>query len=133
MHDDQEWISIALSWSVIVVLVCVTYSLTIHRLHKGLKAYFKPVYDQPAKAIDQKFSEVAAICAYVPMKHDSDFIYPLLLCDISDIDVELIGWEDARLGYDVHNLSNDVVNDESKDAKEAKCFSIVRHWPPQLK
>lgn len=53
------------------------------------------------------------------------FEYPLIACDVSEIDQEFIGWEDTVHGMDAHNLIYDIPElAESKDP----LFSLVKEW-----
>jgi len=131
MHDKQELISVALSILVIVMLVYVVISILHRKLGSFILSCLKASYNQKAKMIKHTYSEVSNMKAYVPMKRVPGFFFPFLLCDINNIDEELIGWKDARRGYKVHCLSNDVIQDRQGGNKATKLFSIVQHWPPQ--
>ena len=81
------------------------------------------------------FSEVEeklgyAIFAYVPQISLPQFEYPLLACDISEIDQNLIGWEDSANGMNAHNLIYDIPG--LADAKEPP-FSLVKQWKVEAK
>ena len=79
---------------------------------------------------DIGFSEVEeklgyAVSAFIPQISLPQFEYPLLACDISEIDQNLIGWEDSANGMDAHNLIYDVPGlAETKDP----LFSLVKQW-----
>jgi hypothetical protein len=98
--------------------------------------------------------------AYVPQISEPGMNFPLILCDIDDIDPDLVGWSDTRNGYDKHNMLLDaprkgkmkrvrLVNEEGKlieiqtdtfiattsgggdvALSQQKLFSTVKHWPP---
>eukprot|EP00592_Proboscia_alata_P008819 CAMPEP_0194364480 /NCGR_PEP_ID=MMETSP0174-20130528/12400_1 /TAXON_ID=216777 /ORGANISM="Proboscia alata, Strain PI-D3" /LENGTH=923 /DNA_ID=CAMNT_0039138535 /DNA_START=73 /DNA_END=2844 /DNA_ORIENTATION=+ len=131
MSDDQAVFSWVFSILVIVVLTLVVNSILVRRLGASILSYFKASYKPQAVTAKQRFSEQSEISAYVPMKCDPSFLFPLLLCDISDIDTELIGWEDARNKYDFHNLSIDVIDEMKEDNEDAKCYCILKHFPPK--
>ncbi len=62
---------------------------------------------------DVGFSEVEeklgyGIFAFIPQISLPQFEYPLLLCDVSKIDQNRIGWEDTVNGMDAHNLIYDI-------------------------
>ena len=66
-------------------------------------------YLQPTtKDIKIDFSNVTEIFGYVPQIKLSNFSFPVLACNVDDIDQELIGWNDHRHSYDHHNLIFDV-------------------------
>jgi len=127
LDNDEKWISIALSWSAIAMLVYVGNEIVIRRLGASVYSYFYRSYKTSARAIDTKFSAVPEIKLYVPMMNLPGFTYPLLMCDISGIGEREIGWEDNRHGYDCHNLVKDVINDD----QDSIPFSIVKYWPHQ--
>lgn len=45
--------------------------------------------------------------AYIPEVRENGFVYPLLACDISNIDQNLMAWKDKSRGYAYHNLMDD--------------------------
>jgi hypothetical protein len=79
------------------------------------------------------------------------FHFPLLACDIDDIDVDLVSWRNPNsdatakpyLAYDDYNLIFDVPyegmdrsknterTEKSTSKKSQRVFSIVKHWPPE--
>jgi hypothetical protein len=44
----------------------------------------------------------------VPQKVVPFYTHPLLLCDVDDIDQDLIGWNDPNRAYDYYNIIFDV-------------------------
>ena len=81
--------------------------------------------------------------AYIPQISIRAFPYPLLSCDIDDIDERFIGWSTADSeSLDKHNMIYDVPyegmkrhrNEPTSEAQEGVAsrplFSIVKHWPP---
>ena len=94
---------------------------------------------------------------YIPQLEVLGFHFPLLCCNIDDIDVRLIGWKDPNKvsqkssdhparSYDNHNLIFDVpyealhrsrnvaVNASGTDAVETQVrpiFSVIKHYPPE--
>ena len=60
----------------------------------------------------KKFSsDVEKINGYVPQVRVPGYAFPLLMCDIDDIGVDLIGWEDhfnPQNAYDMNNMIFDV-------------------------
>ena len=69
------------------------------------------------------------IFAYVPQVKIAQGSFPLLVCDVSNLDSELLGWNDPYLGIDAHNVLLDLPGLVGKPI-----FSQVYHWPrPDLK
>ena len=59
------------------------------------------------------FSNVKEIFGYVPQIQLDSFEYPLLVCDTSDVNPSLIGWEPASKGHDYFNLTYDIPYDDN--------------------
>lgn len=86
---------------------------------------------------------------YVPQLVVSGFNFPLITCNVDDIDVGLIGWSDPNgqeekehLNYDKHNLiydvpheilhrSRNVAADHGGEKKGRPIFSVIKHYPPE--
>ena len=86
------------------------------------------------------FSSVMERCevhGYIPqLRGEAGFSYPLLACDISQVDPKLIGWKDPFHDYDYHNLASDardIVGYYNCRQKQNVAFSQVRHWPVQVR
>jgi hypothetical protein len=88
--------------------------------------------------------------AYIPQLEVPSLGFPLLACNIDDIDVRLIGWKDPNRSdenehhrYDSRNIIFDVANEklhrsrfgtieQSFDRKSDRpIFSLVKHYPPK--
>ena len=68
---------------------------------------------------------------YVPQVKDEGFVFPMLVCDISGIDDNLIGWKDTVRGYSPHNLIDDVqAITQSKPLHPI--FSTITQFDPTL-
>ena len=78
------------------------------------------------QASTEGFSEVFEIFAYVPQVKVVGFPMPLLICNVNDIDRQLIGWNDPKFGVNAHN----VIYDLPGLADKPGIFSEVYHWPP---
>jgi hypothetical protein len=65
------------------------------------------------------------IFAYVPQVRLASDPFPVLLCDVSGIDHELIGWEDPDQSYEKHSAIYDLPG-----LKDESIFSVIQHWPP---
>lgn len=71
------------------------------------------------------------IYAYIPQVRVKGFSFPMLACDISAIDENLIGWRDELGGYDVHNLIHDVYA-ITRSKPLHPIFSIVKQFDPKV-
>ena len=67
---------------------------------------------------------------YIPQASVPGFVFPLLACDISGIDEDLIGWKDKANGYGPHSLVEDVQRITGTQILHP-IFSIVQQWNPK--
>jgi hypothetical protein len=95
------------------------------------------------------FKNVVEISVYVPQFTVDAFNFPILACDIDDINTNWIGWSDSTdLSYDKHNLIFDVPHENMKrqnvhhntlnsepsmgevktNKSESLIFSLVKTW-----
>ena len=47
---------------------------------------------------------IDGMMAYIPQIKAERFTFPLLVCDIDDVDVSLVGWNPHPSSYDEYNL-----------------------------
>ena len=123
------------------------------------KSLVKGAYEPPGQVQNIDFSAVNEIFGYVPQIKLAEFDHPLLLCDVDEVDHDLIGYDMRNESYDRYNIIYDVpyegmkrnhfensyVETESGEKKVAKpvsagdgngrgrttpIFSIVKQWPP---
>ena len=60
----------------------------------------------------------------MPQVRMAESTFPLLICDVSKLDPEVLGWNDPYLGIDYHCVLQDIPGLERKQV-----FSTVHHWP----
>ena len=94
-------------------------------------SYYKP----DGEASDEKFEDIKEVDGYVPMVRVPGFSFPLLLCNIDEVDPEYVGWCDIKHGYKRHNLVEDVANMLKRADPKWKgsnitdlMFSTVKDW-----
>ena len=134
MTPSQEDLTRTFGWFCVAVVaiygVYALFSPTIKLTLSLVTGVYEP------KGIDQRkdFSSGVGIeCfGYIPSLEVDGFHFPLLACNIDDVDVGLIKWKDpnhkkenAHRQYDEHNLIFDV----SRERRNA-VFSAVKHFPP---
>eukprot|EP00586_Coscinodiscus_wailesii_P003443 CAMPEP_0172485718 /NCGR_PEP_ID=MMETSP1066-20121228/13867_1 /TAXON_ID=671091 /ORGANISM="Coscinodiscus wailesii, Strain CCMP2513" /LENGTH=987 /DNA_ID=CAMNT_0013251149 /DNA_START=47 /DNA_END=3010 /DNA_ORIENTATION=- len=133
MSEGQERICRFYGWTSIAILalVCCIY------IQKGLvgsivRIFFK-VYEPEGDAEGTTFSNCRDIEAYIPEIRVSQIPFPLLACDISDIDTQFLGWEDPDRSFEFYNLLNDMERFlEDKEITGGQVnFSTVKYWPPE--
>jgi len=71
------------------------------------------------------------IHAFIPQVRVKGVSFPMLTCDISAIDEDLLGWRDQIRGYDVHNLIHDVYA-ITRSKPLHPIFSIVKQFDPNV-
>ena len=79
------------------------------------------------KATDFRFSNVKEIFGYIPQMQVPGYLFPFVLCDVTSIDKQLIGWSAFDDSFDSYNLIFDV----GDDRKKHHLFSTVKSWTPE--
>jgi hypothetical protein len=108
MTASQQYWTHVFGWTCIAIVVLV--GLNVLRMSVGsyLWSMFVSPYYPVGKASHEKFSQLVKVNGYVPQVRVLGYTFPLLMCDIDDIDIGLIGWEDPENSYDMNNLIFDV-------------------------
>lgn len=79
-----------------------------------------------------------AVDGYIPQVKIQGHLFPFLLCDVKNINRELIGWrgiDDNTDMYNAHTIVHDIPIVKSKSGQadptnQNNVFSVVKHWPP---
>ena len=149
MTDGQEKMLIIIGWTFVAILIWVCFIFFSRIVLSYFRTMFAKTYKPSGRATDLRFSDLPEIYGYVPQVKLFGSNYPALICDISTIDENLIGWIDPAYSYDRHNMIFDVpgvrqkvmkhrqslMRSASRDGEEEKgrkasIFSIVCDWPP---
>jgi hypothetical protein len=77
----------------------------------------------------RKVTHLEDIHGYIPQVKVKGFLFPFLICHITGIDEDLIGWKDKHHGYSPHSLVHDVQKITGSNVHHA-VFSIVKQWNP---
>jgi len=131
--DGKEWMTsgqedalVLIGWACVAVLAYGT-AIYVNRIFVTFLRHFFCYSFKPKGDVGGKtFSEVlknAGIGAYVPEIKKGGFTYPLLICDMSQTDTELLGWQDPDGSFDEHNLIFDFPELEPGN------FSTIKYWP----
>lgn len=127
MTPEQEKVVSAHGWSSLIIL-CITVVLIIGvimvRIHRKVSGTNIP------RGEDQNipFSDVRAIDSYIPNVSSPLIPYPLLLCNIQDIDTQLFNWKDDANPHSHYDVTNDVA-EILGTSSYAEVFAKVKHWP----
>lgn len=143
MTNDQLKMSELVGWGSVFVLIVVVWKMFGYDFYYNIMHMHQSTYN-PFESRDQNidFSCVDACYAYVPQLVNSNFEYPLLICDISSLDTKLISWSDPIHGYENWNITHDVPRKKtSRDDPHSyrngtndnrnPVFSIIEHYPPE--
>jgi len=132
MSHEQEIVVDIFGWTSVVVLVLVVLRIlvvTFRRFDILSSAYVPTGEDQ-----ELNFSEESDIRAYVPQFRLPGFSYPLIACDLSQMDTKLVGWVDpSDKSYDKHNITHDILLQPDEDfVPSTELFSVTKHWSPPV-
>ena len=142
--EGSEWMSPSqlkfapiYGWCCVGVVVLVGATFLFRMFLKFILPLFSRTYKLQGKPMEEAFSEVHEICGYVPNVIIPGYLFPFLLCDVSNIDNELIGWTgfDSEKS-DLKNLIDDMplVLRRTKSKKNLQNsnprFSQIMSWAP---
>ena len=131
MTSNQEAITNIFGWSSVgvVILVCLTF---LYGWYNGLMGLFRGSYEPCGDDQEINFSEVPSINTYVPEVDSPFFSYPLLACNIDDIDTDLLEWTDPDRPHAFYDITKDAeVLLRGMDVEGKVVFSQISHWPPE--
>lgn len=117
MSVSQEHYFVIYGTTFSIVLFLVVASIAIRLKHRFES---EKIFTPDGEASDETFSSVHEIYGYVPQLNLEEFLYPILLCDVSNIDKSLIDWTGD---YDAFNVIFDVPEEYRKSS-----FSAIEHW-----
>uniref|UniRef100_A0A7S4IST2 Uncharacterized protein n=1 Tax=Odontella aurita TaxID=265563 RepID=A0A7S4IST2_9STRA len=110
MDPSQEKLTRIYGWTSFVIVIAYAVIGFIVVLGTEVKSIYKkkgPKRQDQDNLIDFN-TENLGVQAYIPHVIHPAFDFPLLACDIDEMDQKLIGWNDPIHSYDFHNLIFDV-------------------------
>ena len=123
MTEDQQFLKIY-GWTGLFVALFVAAIMINLSRRRIMKFFFGEKHYCSNNNKTKKFSENLDIFAYIPQVKVSGALYPVLFCDVSEIDHELIGWEDPEdKKKSAHNAIFDVPG-----LSESGAFSVIKQW-----
>ena len=124
-------------WLCLGIIITVSAIIAIRLFVRFVVPLCFRKHKSQGRAMEDSFSEVDDIKGYIPNVDIRGYEFPYLMCDISDIDPELIGWSaNSTVDPNSYNLTSDLpqVLRRTKSKKtigeENPVFSKVMHWPP---
>ena len=71
---------------------------------------------------------------YIPQVESRVFSYPLLVCNVDNIDMEMLDWTDPEHPHAFYDLTKDAQSlVRGIDISQKVVFDAVAHWPPDPK
>uniref|UniRef100_A0A7S3QJ10 CSC1/OSCA1-like cytosolic domain-containing protein n=1 Tax=Chaetoceros debilis TaxID=122233 RepID=A0A7S3QJ10_9STRA len=156
LSDNRKNMATILGWFMILTVAIIISTIALKTIVQFIKYLFFADYkiqemteEKRSELEKLRFCDIEEIKAYVPQITIDGYTFPFLLCDVDEIDKEMIGWsnpEDPESNYDAHNLIFDIpkVADEKNAMREdpkiaaltnpadensnAPLFSIVKSW-----
>lgn len=149
MTDQQETVANLFGWSSLVLLIIFVVTFFGRSILNFFASFIRATYKAGRVDAQIDFENVAEISMYVPQFKVGALNYPVLACDVDEVNTRWIGWSDpSDPSYDKHNLIFDVPyenmkrqkretakrsasggNDVNSSHREASpIFSIVKSW-----
>ena len=132
MTPSQELITSLYGWSSVVAIITGAVFYARMTILPAILSIVQSTYKPDGKDQDIDFYQVKhlqEVQAYIPQIREDGFVYPLIACNIDNIDPDLIGWRDCFDGFNPHNLTYDVAEIMKYLPAEKEIFSIVKQWP----
>mmetsp|Transcript_25625 Transcript_25625/g.35923 ORF Transcript_25625/g.35923 Transcript_25625/m.35923 type:complete len:236 (+) Transcript_25625:85-792(+) len=128
MSEDQQFVCQIFGWTSMLVTIGGLLVMFRRTVIRKIKAVFVNPFEARQSTMQERFSEVLDVFAYVPQIGLPGHSYPTLFCDVSKIGDELISWRDPDHPFEFHNAIYDLpIYDENSDTP---IFSSVHHWSP---
>jgi len=148
-HFTKETVANLFGWSSVVLLVVFVATFFGRSIFTFLAGFITKTYKSGGVDAQIDFQNVAEISLYVPQFRLGALNYPVLACDIDEMNTDWIGWSDpSDPSYDKHNLIFDVPHEnmkrqkmntitksnsegngvEAQDKAASPIFSIVMSW-----
>lgn len=130
MTPDQELVTSIFGWSSVGVMAIILFSF-LWRWYQGFMEFFRGSYDACGDDQGIHFSDVPSIQSYVPEVSSPVYSYPLVACNIDNLDKGLMGWTDPDRPHAFYDLTKDAdVLLRGTDVSSKIVFTQVAHWPP---
>lgn len=127
MTEEQQFAEVY-AWTSAAIVAGLVFILFYNSVVKWVWRFFLGKREQRADVSTKGFTQIEDIFGYVPQARLACDPFPVLLCDVSRIERELVGWNDPNeINEMEHNAIYDL--DTFEEADQANLFSTVMHWP----
>jgi hypothetical protein len=127
MTWDQEEVVSAHGWTSLLVLILSLLTVVAAMLRTARRIVCG-VYRPRGKDQNIPFSDVPGIECYVPEVKSPLFAYPLIMCNIDEMDSVLLNWDVMNKHCSHYVITNDV----AEILGHTNCpdvFAKVKYWP----
>jgi hypothetical protein len=133
MSQSQATLTSLYGYTSLVLVAVAIFVILKELLLPFIEGLFRSTYEPDGEDQGRSFSSVKhrqEVHGYIPqVVVEGGFAHPLIACDISKVDKDLIGWNDHLQGFEKHNLVSDVRSILKGREPTKPVFSIVKHWP----
>ena len=135
MTDDQILSTTYFGWAAFAFML-VILAKYIASWYSQYQAIYKGGYVPVGESQGKPFSEELSRSAYIPQVYSKSFAFPLIACQVDNIDTELFDFTDpsrSHLYYDLTNDAEKLVSASENNAVDESTFTVVKSWPADKK
>ena len=110
MSSSQERLTTIYGWTSVVVLLVYIVAIFGASITTFFFSWFRGVYQSHGQSQKIDFSSNTEVFAYVPSVKVDGFPFPLLACNIDQVDQDLVWWKDLVNSGDFQSLIFDIVS-----------------------
>lgn len=128
MSDDQQYLTY------IFGLVCLTFAMILIVLECKYDAFpmiYRTIFGRfytEERDSGSKFSDQPNIRVYVPQAPHPLLSYPLIACNIDDLETNRLGWVDRLRPYQYYSLQHDVAYLMEGKPLDRPVLGVVKRW-----
>ena len=132
MTSEQERLVNIYGVSSVLVVICVL-TFFCYAAYNRIRKYFVGKYEPVGDDQGINYSDVKSISAYVPQVNSTVYSYPLLACDVKNVDPKVLGWTDPDRYHTYYDLTQDakeLLSTSNHSLLDKEVFSRLAHYPP---
>jgi len=130
MSNDQIAFHYLFSFLGMGLIITLAFITIVYDIRPRIKYAVKGDYTTIERDSGETYTSQPHIKAYIPQVSNKNFLYPLILSDITNIDSNHIGWTDPTHNHFYYDVSNDVIFLHS-NVKKSSVLSSVTYWRPK--